>query len=210
MQFQMKCRTKPYQGQVFTLTSEGSNLRIVDPSGKEIIRIDPADMSKLLRFPSFSDSIKYFGVWLGNGLVEFELASGEIKIVRTFVDQTSAKQNPEFAAKLRVKSIGMIVGGIAAMIAGPLASVLSYQNASQGVDNGRYFIYYGLPIFGLAILVKGIVGLCRVSALQKDSANCPYFVPPSSVLAWGCQTIKFKHWSAFHQNNLRSLNRGIK
>lgn len=171
MRIEMNCRSKPYADQIFTLISEGSDLRIIDPSGNAVLQGVIADIAPLLRFPSFSDSIKHFAILVEQRILEFDLTSNEVKSIRDLVDRALAAHDPAFVSKLRKKAMTAVVIGIIAIVAGPAASIMSYLQASQGVGSGRYFIYYGLPIFGLAMLAKGLGRYFRVRALQRSSGN---------------------------------------
>ncbi|RPI59082.1 MAG: hypothetical protein EHM48_09450 [Planctomycetaceae bacterium] len=174
MQIQMRCRTKPYRGLVLTLTCDGSNLRIDDPNGNAIVQTTPADLSKLVQFPSFALSRLYFGLRLNTGLIEFNLRKHEIKAIRVMIHLGLAEGSPRFANGLKKTSIFNIIVGIVAMIGGLLnKTVSSYQTATTG-NTGNVFagyFYFVLIIVGLIMLISGINGFSRLRAMRDASSS---------------------------------------
>ena len=164
MEWTIRCRTGAYKKKAFRLVFDEGIISLFDEEGKHVLSFGVTNVDKYARFPSFSESVKYFSLLLDGKLLAFDMDRSAVKELRKACDMANLGQDPEFAASLRRKGLLQIVFGLAGIVAGPVLSYLSYQSAKPG---GRYYVWYGFSVVGLAALVRGIVTLRRGRALAE-------------------------------------------
>jgi hypothetical protein len=164
MQIEMTCRTKPYKRAQCSLSLQDGQAELKIDNQDVLFSGSYTELDQAARFPSFTESIKYFGVRCDGHLLEFVMSKKDAKAIRAELDGQVITADPEKARRMRQRSWIVIAVGIAAIIAGPVATYISYQAVPE--EGGEYTIWYGFPIFGIVFLGYGLAGLLRVKRAQ--------------------------------------------
>ncbi|MCE5325004.1 MAG: hypothetical protein LLG01_01170 [Planctomycetaceae bacterium] len=165
----LTCLSKVRKGETFTLTYEGGVFTLKGADGAPVLEETGTEFfAKRFQFPSFADSTKYPRIMLNEGLMEFQMGSAEIKGLRTLRDLLLAKADPTVWKRIFLKGVLTVIGGFLAIAGGIAISILSMQNPDS---KGQSTIYYGLPIFGVAIVVTGFVKIAQSKRVKKLAAE---------------------------------------
>lgn len=113
-----------------------------------------------IQFPSFSESVKRLTVNTPEHSITLNASKEQLNDLKHIRDGFSAISDPGFASRTRSKAWLYIIGGLALMAGGPALTMLSYLFPDAG---GNFRIFFGLSIFGLAIMVNGFVLMGQAS-----------------------------------------------
>lgn len=166
MRIEMVCRNKPFKQSACALVLEEGRAELTTEDGSVLFCGSYQELDAASRFPSFADSIKYFGLQHEERILDFDMAKGDVKAIRRELDGQTIAANPGMAQRMALKGKLSLVGGTALIVAGPVLSLMSYQAVAE--NGGRYYIWYGLSIFGIVLLGRGI-GLLRRSSTMKGT-----------------------------------------
>jgi hypothetical protein len=167
MSVTLRCVDKQRKGEVWTLELEDHKAVIRRPTGDVAGAFSPADAVERFQMPSFSESIKYFGVRLGDELHRFDVAKSDLKQIKLFINRTIAAAGPEAVQAVRNKAIRDALIGAACIVAGIVLSLGSFLAVADKPEGGTYYVAYGLPLFGLIMVGKGIYGFMQHGQLKQ-------------------------------------------
>jgi hypothetical protein len=173
MPVQLRCVDKGHQGELWTLNL-GDNVVVRNPAGEVAGEFEAAEAGDCFQLPSFSESIKYFGVLLGDKVWCFDVSKGDLKEIKTFLNRTVAAAGPEAVLAVRNRAIRDVLIGAACVVGGGVLTVGSFLAAANQPEGGQYTVTYGLILFGLIMLGKGAYGFVRygkVKQLAQESAD---------------------------------------
>ena len=71
------------------------------------------------------------------------------------------RAEPDVVARARRELRRRLKWGLALIAAGPVASLVTYLNA-VGQGGGRYYVFWGLPVFGVLMAAKAGEGLVQL------------------------------------------------
>lgn len=166
MAISLECLHKDHKGKTWTLDLEGDPVTVKDESGTVVWEM-PANVAvSQFQMPSFSDSIKYFGILFGKEIRQFDVSKEGLKEIKTFLNKSVLSAGPEAVAAVRNKAIRDLLLGAGCAIGGVVLTVASYQDVAQKPEGGKYTVTYGLVIFGLIMLVRGVYGFVRHGQLK--------------------------------------------
>mgnify|MGYP006301234393 CR=1 FL=1 len=160
MRIEMVCRDKPFKKVPCALVLQDGSAELTAEDGSVLFNGSYHELDLVSQFPSFSQSIKYFGVQHDGRVLGFDVPKADIQAIRSELDGQIIAADPEAAQRIARKGKLLMFGGIAMIVAGPVMSLLSYQ--ALAARGGTYYIWYGISIFGIVILGRGIGLLRRV------------------------------------------------
>ena len=166
MHIEMDCRDKPFKGAECALILEDGHAELTTEGGEVLFSGTYQELDAASRFPSFAESIKYFGVLYEGRILDFEVDKADIKAIRRELDGQAAADDPAAIDRMTRRGKLLVAGGIAAIAAGPILSLISYQAVAE--EGGKYYIWYGISIFGVLILAQGISLLRRAGRAKRD------------------------------------------
>ena len=167
MTIQLRCVDKDRLNEIWTLDLDEDKAVFTDAGGVVVAALDPEEAVSLFRMPSFSESIKYFGLRTETGLRQFNFNKADLKQIKHFVNRTIAAAGPEAVAAVKRKAIRDLLIGGACVAGGIVVSVLAYVDAASNPEGGRYAIFYGVVFFGLIMVGKSIVGFKQYARLNS-------------------------------------------
>jgi hypothetical protein len=166
MHVEMDCRNKPFKGAECALLLEDGHAELTTEGDEVVFSGTYQELDAAARFPSFAESIKYFGVLHEGRILDFEVDKADIKAIRRELDGQAAADDPAAIDRMARKGKLLTLGGIAAIVAGPVLTLVSYQAVPE--EGGKYYIWYGISIFGAFILAQGISLLRRAGRAKRD------------------------------------------
>src|SRR5262249_1399997 len=131
MTVQLRCVDKNHKGEQWQLDLDGDKAVIRKPSGEIAGEFSPEAAIERFQMPSFSESIKYFGVQLGDQLWRFDVAKSDLKKIRMFINRTIAAAGPQAVRAVRNKAIRDTLIGAGCIILGVFASLGSFLAAGN-------------------------------------------------------------------------------
>lgn len=129
------------------------------------IEIPLASAENTILLPGFAEERSRLEIRLADQVMSFRNPGARTKRIRSWLDMALAVMNPGVRRAILRKGIAYTCLGAVLIVAGPIASILSYRAAQSG-SSGTYYIFYGLSLVGLVVLAKGIAGLRRHSRLK--------------------------------------------
>jgi hypothetical protein len=171
MPVQLRCVDKGHQGEMWTLDLEGEKAVVRNPAGNAAGEFAPEEAVQRFQMPSFSESIKYFGVKLDEKLWRFDVAKNDLKQIKAFINRTIVSAGPEAMQAVRNRALRDTLLGVAGVVAGIGLTVASYLEAANKPEGGRYTITYGLVLVGFILVGKGIYGFVQYSSLKQMAAS---------------------------------------
>lgn len=119
------------------------------------------------QMPSFSENVKYFSIALGDAIHRFDVPKDGLREIKALINRSILSAGPEAIQSLRNRAIRDTIVGTASAVGGIVLSVGSYQAAANNPEGGKYTVTYGLVIFGIAMLCKGIYGLIQYGQVRR-------------------------------------------
>jgi hypothetical protein len=171
MAMQIRCMDKGHQGELWTLHLESDQALLCDPYSVIQGAYGPEEAVLRFQMPSFSESIKYFGVRLDDRLVQFAVERNDLKEIKRFINQTIVGAGPEAVESVKRKAIRDTLVGIACAIGGCVLTIGSYLAAATSPVGGNYYVTWGLVLFGFIMVGKGLFGFKQYSDLLKMSSK---------------------------------------
>jgi hypothetical protein len=167
MSIRLRCLHKDHKDETWKLDLDGDPVTLKDESGTVVWEM-PANVAiTQFQMPSFSESIKYFGILFGKEIRQFDVSKEGLKEIKTFLNKSVLAAGPEAVAAVRTKAIRDLLLGAACAIGGVVLTVGSYTAAAQKPEGGKYTVTYGLVIFGLIMLGRGVYGFVRHNQLKS-------------------------------------------
>jgi hypothetical protein len=177
---QLQCVTKPHKGTVWwlRLTDDGQAV-LFDPAQVVVRAVGAHEAGAAFRMPSFGQSIKYFGVYVNGGLIEFSAQKTDMQAIQAFLDQGVLAGGTDGVAKLRNQGYRDIVVGGVLTVAGVGVTVLSYMAVSS--RGGRYYLTWGVVLWGLITFFRGVGKVGRAGRLAPHAQPAFPVVPSQPV-----------------------------
>ena len=119
--------------------------------------------------PSFSENIKYFAILLDGTFHRFEVSKQDLRAIQALINRTIVSQGPEAIRSVKNRAIRDTLLGVLSVVVGVALTLGSYMAAAKKPEGGTYIINYGLILFGLVALGKGIYGFMNYRALRRLS-----------------------------------------
>lgn len=167
MPIPLKCLDKPFKGQRWELTLGRKAVRLYNESDEIVAEFAPAAALEHFVMPSFSESIKYFGIRAGDKMMQFDVAKPDLGRLQDYLDRQLVAAGPEaISAVLKAAWRDTLIGA-AMTIGGIIATVLSYTSAAEKPEGGKFYIMWGLVLFGLVAVGKGIYQFTQYSRLRS-------------------------------------------
>jgi len=169
----MQCCHLNHKQEVWTLDLSDDGALIRDAGGNVRAQFTRDQAAGQFLLPSFSESVKQFRAPVDGELWYFNVARGDLKQIKAFIDQAVVAAGPEAVGAVRNRSIRDALIGIGGVGLGVALTVSSYLHASQDPQGGGYVVTWGLVLFGLVMIGKGVYGFLRFRQLQKLSQAPP-------------------------------------
>jgi len=170
MAIQLRCVDKDLKDEKWTLELNDDQVVVRDASGKPAAQFPAAETASRFQMPSFSENVKYFGVVIGDQYRRFDVSKEGLKEIRGYKNQLTAAAGPEAVRAVRNKAIRDALIGVGCAIGGVVLTMEGYRAAAQKPEGGEFKIAYGLVLFGLVMLGKGVYGYLQYSQIQRLSA----------------------------------------
>jgi|GEM_PF-5132348 len=164
-------RDPRYRNSVWTMELGSRGICLLNDNNSVLTEFHRGEADSRFRFPSFWASIKHFGIQLENG--QFEdcyLSETGMLIVEEYLHGREAVSDPAAIRSYLAWGMLKIVGGIALMIIGVYISMMSHDIAVRNQE-GRYKIWYGIPLIGFALVINGFMSFGNYFKLQKLVKN---------------------------------------
>lgn len=166
MSIELRSVDKQHKGETWLLDLDGEKAVFKDPTGKVIAEVAPQQAVAHFQMPSFSENIKYFGLRAGDKLLQFDVSKPDLKKIKDFVNRTILAKGPEAIRAVRNRAIRDSVIGVACTVGGVVVTIAGYAAAASNPQGEKYTIFYGLALFGLIMIGKGIVGFGQYRKLE--------------------------------------------
>jgi hypothetical protein len=169
MHVRMRCCHLEHKGEVWKLALEDNHAEIRDADGT--VRAEYTRQQAVQQFllPSFSESIKQFRAPLEGELWYFDVARNGLKQIKAYLDKAVVAAGPKAVRAVRNRALRDTLIGVGGVVLGTALSIGSYLHAAQTEGNGEYFVTYGVILFGLIMIGKGINSFLCYGKLQKLS-----------------------------------------
>lgn len=103
----------------------------------------------------------------------FDMGRTGLKQIKTYMDQAVVAAGPQAVRAVRNRALRDTLIGLGGAALGTVLSIGSYLHAAQAPGGGEYFVNYGVILFGLIMIGKGVKGFLRYGQLQKLSQTQP-------------------------------------
>jgi hypothetical protein len=120
----LRCVDRKRKGELWTLDLDDRKAVVRGRAGDLAGEFSPEDAFERFQLPSFSESIKYFGIMLEGELHRFDVSKSDLKQIKLFINRTIAAAGSESVA-------GCIVAGI-------LLSVGTFLAVADKPEGGTY------------------------------------------------------------------------
>ncbi len=166
MQISMRCYDAKHKGEEWVLQLGKKGARVLDEYGEVRAEFTRGEAAGSFVLPSFAQSIKHFCVPIDGQIWHFDVSKPEIQQIKSFMDHSVVAAGPAAVQAVQTQAIRNLLIGIAATIGGTVLTVGSLVMAAQQEGGGRYVVTYGLIIYGLVMVGKGIYGFVQHGKLQ--------------------------------------------
>jgi hypothetical protein len=155
-------------GETWQLELEPEEARLSDPTRNLVARIPRGAAEQRILLPSFSENRSKISVLTDdNKLVSFNPDKPAIAEIKSYFNAALAAAGPEAIAALRGKAIRDLAIGVIAAAAGIGLTVLSYLHPTEKDGTSKSTVFYGLVIFGLIMVGRGIMNLSRAGKVAS-------------------------------------------
>jgi hypothetical protein len=167
MTVSLRCVDKDHKGEEWALDLGSDKVIVRDAMGGLVAEFPVAEAAGRFQMPSFSENIKYFGIAFADQIRRFDVPKDGLKEIRAFNNRLTAAAGPEAVQAVKNRAVRDTLIGVACAIGGVVLTVGSYMAAANDPKGGRYTVTYGLVIFGLAMLAKGIYGFMQYGQIKR-------------------------------------------
>jgi hypothetical protein len=165
----MRCCHLEHKGEAWTLDLGDDRAEIRDAAGNVRGEYTPTEAAEQFLLPIFSESVKQFRALIDGELWYFDVPRDGLQQIKAYRDRAVVTVGPEAVRAVRNQALRDSLIGLGGVVAGVVLTVGSFLRAAQNPDGGGYVITYGLILFGLVMLGKGVYGFLRYGQLQKLS-----------------------------------------
>jgi hypothetical protein len=155
-------------GDLWTLDLGEDALRLLDPQGAVTSEFPRAEADRRILLPSFSENRK--AIWFlaaADRVVHLNPDKPAVAAIKDYLNQSIALAGPEAIADLKKKGYRDLAIGAVSTVAGVVVTAVSLAHPSPSADGqGKSTIMYGLILFGLIMVGRGIAALIRASKIQ--------------------------------------------
>jgi hypothetical protein len=156
-------------GESWTLDLGEEGVRLLDPKGEAASEFPRAEADHRILLPSFSENRK--AIWFLSApdrVVQFNPDKPAVAAIKDYLNQSIALAGPEAITDLRRKGYRDLAIGAISTVAGIVITAISLANPTpRGDGQGKSMIFYGLILFGLIEIGRGVAALMRASRIQK-------------------------------------------
>jgi hypothetical protein len=170
MPIELRCIEKKHKNELWELRLGREKVWVTNAAGEVVGEFEPDDVSRYFQLPSFSESIKYFGILLGERWWRFNVDRDGLRRIRNYINRTIVAAGPEAVQAVRNRALRDLVVGVLLAVAGVVITVVTYSIAANKPGGGKYYITYGLVIVGLVMAGKGTYGFSQYSSLKRMAA----------------------------------------
>ena len=168
MAIQLRCVDRERKGELWSLDLGGETVVVRNTAGTPVGQFTPEEAIGHFQMPSFSENIKYFGVSLGGTVHRFDVPKAVLQEIKALINRSIASAGPEAVRSVRNRAIRDILIGAACTVGGVVLTIGSYMSAANKPGGGKYTIAYGLVLFGLVMLGKGIYSFMQYGQVQRS------------------------------------------
>ncbi len=169
MLIQMRCCHLQHKGETWTMELGEEHAEIRDATGTVRCEFSRQEAAEQFLLPSFSQSIKQFRAPVSGQLWYFDVPRDDLKRIKAYVDQSVVSAGPQAVRSVRNRALRDLLIGVGGLAVGIALTVASFLHAAQNPNAGEYVVTYGLMLFGLVMIGKGVYGHVRYSQLRKLS-----------------------------------------
>src|SRR6476660_4719440 len=105
MSVKLRCLSEAYKGQEWILDLDGDHVTVADAAGNLLLDCTPEEAIQRFQLPSFSESIKYFGISAGEKFLRFDVSRSGLNEIKTFLDRKVIADGPEAVMAIRSAAI---------------------------------------------------------------------------------------------------------
>ncbi len=166
MAISLRCVDRDLKGETWSMEI-GDTVTVRDAAGKAVAEFTPQEAPAHFQMPSFSANIKYFAIALGDSMRRFDVSRDGLREIQALSHRAVASAGPEAMRAVKMRAIRDIALGLACAILGGVLTVGSYMSAANQPGGGKYTITYGVVLFGLVVLARGIYGLIQHGRIER-------------------------------------------
>lgn len=163
----IRCIGRGRDGQVWSLDLGSEKVVVRDAAGATLAELLPEEAVLRFQMPSFTQSVKYFNITLGDGPQSFMVSKEGLAEIKAFTNRTIASVGPEAVQAVWKRAIRDTLIGAACTVGGIVLTIGSFILAANNPQGGRYFITWGVVLFGIVMLVKGIYGMIQYGQIKR-------------------------------------------
>ena len=152
----------------WTLVLSREGVRLFDPSGKLISKFRSEDSDIAFPHSSFWMRRTQLRI-LGNDgtFYDFIAQKGTIREIQAYLDTSLNQGSIPAIGAFRKRRYRQLAFGSASAIAGTALTARGYLSASSSPQGGMYLIFWGLILYGLVDMWRGISGILKAEAIQN-------------------------------------------
>jgi hypothetical protein len=167
MPIQLRCVDRERKGQVWSLDLGPQQVIVRDSIGTAVGSFTPEEAISNFQMPSFSENIKYFGILLGGTVHRFDVPKEGLREIKALVNRSIAAAGPEAVQSVKRRAIRDTLIGAVCAAGGIALTIGSYMSAANKPEGGSYTITWGLVLFGLVMIGKGVYGFWQYNQVQR-------------------------------------------
>ncbi len=151
----------------WSLDLSGDVVTLRDPAGSVHLECAPDEAVQRFQMPSFSESIKHFGVYVGDHLLEFQPLDQGLAEIKSFLNRRILIAGPEAVFAVKNAAIRDTLIGAAVALGSIVLTVGSFIAAAKNPEGGSFHLLMGLSLFGLVMFGKGIYGFVQYRRILR-------------------------------------------
>lgn len=167
MSIPLQCLHSAHKGQMWSLELGSEKVVVRDGAGTPLREFMPEEAVLHFQMPSFTGNVKYFNITLGETQYAFSVTKEGLSEIQNFINRTIATVGPEAVQAIWNRAVRNTLIGLACTIGGIVLTIGSFVLAANNPQGGKYFITWGVVLFGVVMLVKGIYGFFQHGQIRR-------------------------------------------
>jgi hypothetical protein len=112
---------------VWTLDRDGDSAILLDSGGQSVMKLTPREIVAAFQMPSFSRSIKYFGIVVEGKVLQYDVSRRDLKKLKAIVERALVISGPEHVRRVRNVAVRDTAVGLALATVGTILTVISFR-----------------------------------------------------------------------------------
>jgi hypothetical protein len=173
MNIELECVDRMRKGEIWLLKLKDERVILRDANDTIVLKFPAEEARKRFQMPSFSQSVKYFGLEVNGRLAQFRVDRQDLERVKGYLHRQTVAAGPDEVDAVLKRAIRDTVIGAVCFLAGLGGIVLDLLGIDDDLPGGKY-LSIGITVMGAIGIGKGIFAFVEYGKLRRLQDESDY------------------------------------